>query len=133
MDFSDIDNIVLDHRVKGIPGGCAPFRLGDIGGKRWNVLREDMNLPLAVLKDSAITHNSHWMRDFLVRSHAVIAPHGKTTMSPQLFGRQMQDGAWAITLATPQQIQVARDFGFSRILLANQLVGRQAIRYVLDE
>jgi hypothetical protein len=28
---------------------------------------------------------------------------------------------------------VARAFGFWRILLANQLVGRQAIRYVLDE
>jgi D-serine dehydratase len=133
MKFDDIDNMVLNHRVKGMPGGVAPFLQGDIGRKGWNVLREDMNLPLAVLKDSAIAHNSHWMRDFLVRSHAVIAPHGKTSMAPQLFGRQIEDGAWAITLATPHQIQVARDFGFSRIVLANQLVGRQAIRYVLDE
>jgi D-serine dehydratase len=133
MNFSDIDNMILDHRVKGIPGGTAPFRLGDIGAKGWNVLREDTNFPVAVLKDSAIDHNSHWMRDFLVRSHAVIAPHGKTSMAPQLFSRQLEDGAWAITLATPQQIQVARDFGFSRIVLANQLVGRQAIRYVLGE
>jgi D-serine dehydratase len=133
MNFEAIDNMILDHRVKGIPGGTAPFRLGDIGKKGWNVLREDTNFPVAVLKDSAITHNSHWMRDFLMRSHAVIAPHGKTSMAPQLFSRQLQDGAWAITLATPQQIQVARDFGFSRIVLANQLVGRQAIHYVLDE
>ena len=133
MNFPDIDNMILDHRVKGIPGGTAPFRLGDIGSKGWNVLREDTNFPVAVLKDSAIDHNSHWMRDFLVRSHAVIAPHGKTSMAPQLFSRQLEDGAWAITLATPQQIQVARDFGFSRIVLANQLVGRQAIRYVLGE
>jgi D-serine dehydratase len=133
MNFLDIDNIILDHRVKGIPGGTPPFRLGDIAKKGWNVLREDTNFPVAVLKDSAVSHNSHWMRDFLVRSHAVIAPHGKTSMAPQLFSRQLEDGAWAITLATPQQIQVARDFGFSRIVLANQLVGRQAIRYVLGE
>jgi D-serine dehydratase len=133
MKIADIDDTVLDHRVKGMPGGIEPFRLGDIAEKGWNVLREDLNLPLAVLKDSVLVHNSHWMRDFLVRSHAVIAPHGKTTMAPQLFDRQMGDGAWAITLATPHQIQVARDFGFSRIVLANQLVGRQAIRYVLEE
>ncbi|MCW3475372.1 amino acid deaminase [Limobrevibacterium gyesilva] len=133
MDVTDIGSTMLDHRVKGMPGGIAPFRLDAIGARGWNVLREDMTLPLAVLKDSALTHNSHWMRDFLVRSHAVIAPHGKTTMAPQLFARQIEDGAWAITLATPQQIQIARDFGFSRIVLANQLVGRQAIRYVLDE
>ena len=133
MNLEAIGATLLDHRTKGIPGGTAPFRLDGIGAKGWNVLREDMNFPIAVLKDSALTHNSHWMRDFLGRSHAMIAPHGKTSMAPQLFARQIEDGAWAITLATPQQVQVARDFGFSRIVMANQLVGRQAIRYVLDE
>jgi D-serine dehydratase len=73
------------------------------------------------------------MRDFVARSGAVIAPHGKTTMAPQLFGQQVNDGAWAITLATPHQLAVARDFGFQRIILANQLVGKQMIRYVLAE
>ncbi len=133
MNLSDIDNTILDHRVKGIPGGTPPFRLADIGKKGWNVLREDTNFPVAVLRDSAIAHNSHWMQGFLTRSHAAIAPHGKTTMAPQLFARQVEDGAWAITLATPQQIQVARDFGFPRIVLANQLLGKQAIHYVLEE
>ena len=133
MKFDTIGAMMLDHRIKGIPGGTAPFRLDAIGAKGWNVLREDVNFPIAVLKDSALAHNSGWMRDFLLRSHAAIAPHGKTSMAPQLFSRQFDDGAWAITLATPQQIQVARDFGFSRIVMANQLVGRQAIRYVLSE
>jgi D-serine dehydratase len=63
----------------------------------------------------------------------VIAPHGKTTMSPALFDLQLADGAWAVTLATPHQIQVARSFGYKRIFLANQLVGRSAIEYVLRE
>jgi D-serine deaminase-like pyridoxal phosphate-dependent protein len=133
MNLAGIDDTILDHRTKGIPGGTAPFRLRDIARQGWNILREDTNFPVAVLKDSAIAHNSHWMQGFLARSHAVIAPHGKTTMSPQLFARQVEDGAWAITLATPQQIQVARDFGFPRIVLANQLVGRQAIAWVLAE
>ncbi len=133
MDVSEIGSFQLDHRVKGIPGGVAPFRLDGIGAKGWNVLRQDMILPLAVLKESALTHNSGWMRDFLARSHAVIAPHGKTTMAPQLFERQIRDGAWAITLATPQQVAVARDYGCARIILANQLVGRQAMNSVLED
>jgi D-serine dehydratase len=123
----------VDHRTKGMPGGIEPFRLDAIGKQDWNVLREDLPLPLVILKESAVAHNGRWMRDFLARSGAVIAPHGKTTMSPQLFDRQIEDGAWAITLATTNQIQIARDFGFSRIILANQLIGRQAIRYVLGE
>ena len=128
-----LDALLLDHRVKGMPGGIAPFPLGRIGERKWNVLREDLPLPLAVLKERALAHNSDWMRRFLALSGAMIAPHGKTTMSPQLFARQLADGAWAITVATAQQLQVARDFGLKRIVLANQLVGRQAIRYVLDE
>ena len=31
MSFAAIDDIILDHRVKGIPGGAQPFRLGDHG------------------------------------------------------------------------------------------------------
>lgn len=133
MNLAAIDDTILDHRTKGIPGGTKPFRLADIGKMGWNVLRGDTNFPLAVLRDSAITHNSLWMKDFLARTGASIAPHGKTTMSPQLFSRQLGDGAWAITLATPHQLQVARDFGVSRVVLANQLLGRHAIAWVLDE
>ncbi len=128
-----LDELPLDDRVKGIPGGTAPFPLGAAADRSWNVLREDLPLPLAVLKRSAVEHNSRWMQRFLALSGAVLAPHGKTTMSPQLFRRQLDDGAWGITLATVGQVQVARRHGIGRILLANQLVGRQAVRYVLDE
>jgi D-serine dehydratase len=133
MDLSSIDRTLLDHRVKGMPGGVVPFPLGQIGAKRWNVLAEDLPLPLAVIKESALAHNGAWMRRFVDLSGAKIAPHGKTTMSPQLFARQLADGAWAMTVATVQQLQVARDFGVPRIVLANQLVGRQAIGYVVAE
>jgi len=133
MGIPEIDTIVLDGRVKGMPGDVAGFPLGEIGARRWNVLREDLPLPLAVLHQSALRHNGHWMREFLARSGAVIAPHGKTTMSPQLFRDQFADGAWAITVATTQQLRVCRDFGIGRVVLANQLVGRQAISYVISE
>ena len=66
---------------------------------------------------------------FLAASRAQIAPHGKTTMSPQLFGRQLDDGAVAITIATVQQMQVARHYGFDRMMMANQPGGRRRIRY----
>lgn len=132
-EFSDIDDLRLDGLTKGVPGGTTPFRLADIGARNWNLLREDLPLPLAVLKRSALDHNSHWMQRYLDLSGVRIAPHGKTTMSPQLFQRQLDDGAWAMTVATAQQIEVARRHGIKRIVLANQLIGRQAIRYVLDE
>src|SRR5689334_1840133 len=132
MNLSDIEGGLLDGRTKGMPGGLQPFALSTIASKHWNVLAEDLTLPLCVLHQSALDHNASWMRAFLGASNAVIAPHGKTTMSPQLFRRQIDDGAWAITVANAQQAQVARYYGFQRIVLANQLVGKQFVRFVLD-
>jgi hypothetical protein len=57
----------------------------------------------------------------------LLAPHGKTTMAPQLFARQLEAGAWGITLATMQQASLAVALGLRRLILANQLVGREDI------
>jgi D-serine dehydratase len=133
MTPAAIEDTILDGRVKGIPGNVAGFPLRSIGAKGWNLLREDLPLPVAVLRRSALTRNGAWMREYLALSGAVIAPHGKTTMSPQLFEQQIADGAWAMTVATTQQLRICRDSGIARIVLANQLIGRQAIGYVLGE
>jgi len=130
--LADLLAIELDDRVKGLPPGVAPFPLGAIGKQGWRVLDGDMALPVALLKDSTLAHNGEWMRRFLAAGGAKIAPHGKTTMSPQLFQRQIADGAWAITLATAQQVAVAHRYGVRRVVLANQLVGRAATAGILD-
>jgi D-serine dehydratase len=127
------DSLMVDGLTKGIPPGTQPIPLHGIGGMGWNVLREDMTMPLAVLKQSALDHNGRWMARFLDATGTLLAPHGKTTMSPALFDRQLADGAWGITLATVQQVRVARAGGIGRIVLANQLVGRQAIGYIAAE
>ncbi|WP_246688604.1 MULTISPECIES: amino acid deaminase [unclassified Mesorhizobium] len=123
----------LSALEKGVPGHVSSMRLADVGAQAWELLREDVPLPAAIIRSQALHHNSAWMRSFLTQCGAEIAPHGKTTMSPQLFDIQLADGAWAITVATTHQLQVARQFGFKRIVLANQLVGRSAIDYVVHE
>ncbi len=133
MSLRELETATIDGRQKGIPGHVAPIALDGIAAKGWNVLAEDFTLPLAVLHETALKHNAAWMRAFLAKTGAIVAPHGKTTMSPQLFRRQIDDGAWAMTVGTIQQLQVARHYGFGRIVLANQLIGKQAIAYALGE
>ncbi len=91
----------------------------------WNLLREDVSLPAAVLHEEALQHNLRWMQQFISAYGLKLAPHGKTTMTPKLFARQMQHGAWGITVATAQQALVAREHGMKRVLMANQLVGKE--------
>jgi D-serine dehydratase len=122
----------LDSRTKGLPHVATDVRLSEVSARRWNVLNEDLPLPLALLRDSALANNRRWMREFLARTGTKLAPHGKTYMSPQIFKWQLQDGAWAITLSTLQQVRVARSAGINRILLANPVVGPRDIAYVLE-
>ncbi len=117
--------------TKGWPADVEAMSLDNIGQQGWSLLNQDLVLPALVLKDGALRHNSRWMRAFTEHHDVSLCPHGKTTMAPQLFARQLDDGAFGITVATVQQMQVCRQFGVPRVLMANQLVGRQAIRQVL--
>ncbi|WP_313030048.1 amino acid deaminase [Massilia alkalitolerans] len=130
LALSSLDEQLLLPGTKGLPL-TEPLRQGAIGVQGWNVLRGDTSFPVAVLKASALQHNLAWMRDFCARHGATLAPHGKTTMSPQLFAAQLANGAWGITLASATQVQVAHRFNVRRVLLANQLVARADIEAVL--
>jgi D-serine dehydratase len=133
MESLDRDNFQLDPRIKGVPGGVGPLDRLTIAKSGWCLFREDLPLPVAVLRESVLKHNSDWMREFLAGFNASMAPHGKTTMSPQLFAQQLRDGCWGITLATCHQVQVTRSYDFKRILLANEVVGRREIDYLVGE
>jgi len=124
----------LPHLDKGLP-----LDGGGVSAAGANVLREDLPLPVCTLRDAALRANSRALLDFLgavgraTGADVVLAPHGKTTMSPELFRRQLEDGCFGITLATARQVRVARHFGVARVLLANELVGRREIDWVLGE
>lgn len=110
---------------KGIGFLEQPVEHGEIAQRGWNLLREDITLPAAVLYEDALQHNLEWMRRFTAAYGARLAPHGKTTMAPRLFDLQLAAGAWGITLATAHQTQVAYAHGVRRVLMANQLIGKQ--------
>jgi D-serine dehydratase len=112
----------LDSSLKSFPQLVAPVRNSEIAAKAWNVLRNDLALPLAVLHRSALEHNIAWMQDYASRKTVSLAPHGKTTMSPQLFHEQLAAGAWGLSFATLYQVAVGVQAGARRIIVANQVV-----------
>ena len=95
-------------------------------------LVRDVSLPALVIHREALEHNIAWMQDFVTRSGAVLAPHGKTSMAPALFRRQLEQGAWGLTLATAVQTCTAYAGGVRRVLMANQLVGRANMALIAD-
>lgn len=124
-----IETAKPDSRItplnKGLGAFEQPLEAADLASLQWNLLREDLSLPTAVLYREKILHNLHWMQQFITAYGVKLAPHGKTTMAPKLFDLQLRGGAWGITLATAHQVRVAYQHGVRRVLMANQLVGKQ--------
>ncbi|MFA0155619.1 amino acid deaminase [Vibrio sp. 10N.261.46.A3] len=90
----------------------------------YRLVDEDISLPVAIIKQSALTNNLNWMQSFADHHQVKLSPHGKTSMTPAFFRQQLENGAWGITVATPAQTEVAAMAGAKRIIMANQLVGK---------
>jgi D-serine dehydratase len=130
MNITEIQNTILDARIKGIPGSVDPFPLKEIKNKNWNILKEDLPMPIMVLKRNQFNHNLKTFAEYLKKNNLSIAPHGKTTMSPQIFSQQLDSGAWGITAGAINQIQVMYKYGVKKILLANQLLGKSHLKTI---
>ena len=118
-----------DRRFKGLPlpPGVPVSRIGDLG---WNALR-DVEYPVLVLHEEQLAHNITTMADYCRQHRVELAPHAKTSLSPQLIRRQMEAGAWGATAATAAQVRGLLAIGVPRILLANLLVDPVAISWIV--
>ncbi|MBC3765607.1 amino acid deaminase [Neptunicella marina] len=125
-------SIKLNAEIKN---ACNHKGMGDavkLSGSGWKLLQEDISLPVAVIKQNALTTNLSWMNQFAQKAGVRLAPHGKTTMAPALFKAQIESGSWAMSLATAPQVSAAFHAGINRILMANQLVGKRNCQLIAD-
>jgi len=131
--LTDAESLALIEPLnKGLGAMDRALLPRDIPNLGWQLLHEDLSLPTAVLYEEKLAHNLQWMQAFAAAYGAKLAPHGKTTMAPKLFMRQLKAGAWGITLATAPQTRVAYQHGVRRVLMANQLVGKQNMAIIGD-
>ena len=102
------------------------------GETGWTIFDGDLAFPVAVLRQSAIEHNSRTMMSYCEEHGVSLAPHGKTTMAPAIFRRQLDDGCWAITAATVRQAKAMRDAGVHRLLIVNQVVVQAEVEWLAE-
>ncbi|MGW3146594.1 alanine racemase [Streptomyces sp. NPDC001177] len=123
----------VDHRFKGLPPDADGLTVGELAAERRNLFTDGFTTPVLALSAERLEHNLGLMETYAARHRLAFAPHGKTSMAPQLFRRQIEHGAWGITLALPHQVRVARAFGVERVFLANELVDAAALRWISAE
>ena len=107
---------------KSFPLNSEPLTSQGIAARQWNLLADDLAYPLAVLNRPALSHNLAWMQAYAQRKRVHLAPHGKTTMSPELFRLQLEAGAWGLTFATIFQLGIGVKAGVRKAIIANQVL-----------
>lgn len=122
-----MDADYLDWRDKGLWLSGDPVSIADFVAAGHSLFDGSLNWPVMVLREEALATNLATLAGFCAEHDLDFAPHGKTTMAPRLYERQLEAGAWGITVATVHQSRIARNAGVSRILLANQVLDAGAL------
>ncbi|WP_116213630.1 amino acid deaminase [Streptomyces olivoreticuli] len=123
----------VDHRFKGLPPDAEGLTVGALAAERRSLFTGGFTTPVLALSAEALDHNLALMERWSAEHGLAFAPHGKTSLAPQLLERQLAHGAWGITAAVPTQVRVYRAFGVRRIFLANEVVDEAALRWLAAE
>lgn len=121
-------DVRLDWRHKAVPATAHGIKHRDFLAAGPTLA--DFQTPLLTLDAVALRFNVDRLAIWCAENGVLLAPHGKTTMAPQLWAEQLNRGAWGITLANFAQLRVAREFGVRRLQLANSLTDPHAIEWV---
>jgi len=133
IDLSEVLAEPIDWRLKSWPATAETVTVDQAAQRHWNVLDGDFNLPVLVLKDSALQHNIDVMAHYCARHSLGLAPHAKTPVAPQLISRQLNAGAWAVTVANFHELRLLRHLGVRRILVANEVLEPGALAWMASE
>ncbi|MFJ6576266.1 alanine racemase [Streptomyces sp. NPDC091368] len=129
----DLASERVDHRFKALPPDAEGLTVGELSAQRRNLFTGGYTTPVLALSAESVEHNLRLLETYTERHGLAFAPHGKTSMAPQLLHRQLDRGAWGITAAVPHQARVYRAHGIARIFLANELVDPVALRWFAGE
>jgi D-serine deaminase-like pyridoxal phosphate-dependent protein len=128
LDLRTALEVPIDAGTKGFPVLDEPLAVGDVATRGWTLA--DLRSPAMVLREDALEHNLSSMASFCGERGVDLAPHGKTTMAPQLWDRQLGAGAWGITAAGVAHAAVMRAVGVPRVVIANEVVDAPSIAWI---
>ena len=121
---------VIEGKFKGFPIESYGKTLEQFLATKPNLFTANFQFPIMVIKESAVKNNIAQMMSFCNLVDAELAPHVKTTMSPQLAQMQVAAGATALTVANFWQGRIFLKHGFKNLIIANEVLDPTAIKEI---
>jgi len=128
----NFNKYTLEISNKGFPLNSYGKTVDQFLSTKPNIFTSGFQFPIMVLKDNALKHNIDRLARFCKSVGAELAPHVKTTMSPQIAQIQVDAGAFALTIANFWQAEIFRSFGFKKLIIANEVLDPLAIAAISE-
>lgn len=115
--FQQLKDERLDWRFRAVPASAFGS-----SAQEWldtQPRAADLPTPTLTLSESALSQNLLQMAQWARNENLTLLPHGKATMAPQLWARQLSQGAEGITVANVAQGRIAIESGVRRLFIAN--------------
>ncbi len=133
FNFKEINETKLNFKYRGLSAQVFGMSIAEYLKTPRNLFNDGYQWPQAIMLDSALEKNLKTMDAFCKKHNVELAPHVKTHMSPQLAKRQIDNGAWGVTVANASQARTFLEFGFKKILIANEVVNPDSIKYLSSQ
>ena len=105
-----------------MPIAAQGTSISDFLATKPNLFTAGFQFPIMALRNSALEHNIKRMADYCKSLGFDLAPHVKTPMAPQIAKRQIDAGAWALTVANFSQASIMYASGFTRLIIGNEVM-----------
>lgn len=126
----NLDKKTIEIYSKGFPLDSYGKVINKFLRTKPNIFSSRFQFPIMVLKETALKQNIDRMARFCQSVGAELAPHVKTTMSPQIAQMQVDAGAYALTIANFWQAEIFRNYGFKKLIIANEILDPAAIEAI---
>lgn len=126
----NLDKKTIEIYSKGFPLDSYGKVINKFLRTKPNIFSSRFQFPIMVLKETALKQNIDRMARFCKSVGAELAPHVKTTMSPQIAQMQVDAGAYALTIANFWQAEIFRNYSFKKLIIANEILDPAAIEAI---
>lgn len=129
--YNEILNSKIDTKFKGLLN-LKKIKIRDIPNKKWNILKQDIQFPILTINENKFNKNLISMKKYSDANNVYLAPHCKTSMSPQLLNKIEELGCWGFTAANNQQLMVLLQMGVKKIILANLITNESNLLNIFE-
>lgn len=116
----------VGYEDKSFPAHSAARPIDQLG-----LTLPEFATPLLALDEQALDNNLVTMAAWVAERGLELMPHGKTTMAPTLWRRQLDAGATGISVATAWQALIALHHGVGTVQIANSCLDPTGLRDIV--